>query len=476
MTQKLNISGVLPHLSVSTGNHPFRSESGIGALLSWANKLWMVSYVAHTGTGAGLYSIDQDLNIQKHPQSVSGGTFANRMIHSSSDRIIIGPHLIDEKGKVETISSLKNHRLAAVMEHLSDPENKLYFLTMEGLFLETDLNTFKTKQLFDLNHELGITDSSQIDFKKNPELVPTGKDIEKVPQPHFKAAHTGAGRVVVANNTFGQMDFLGLHRGGRLAEWDGGNWKIIEEKPFNEVAGRRNWNQVVFATGWDRASAILKVLIEDKWQTYRLPKGSHCFEHFWQTEWPRIREVETERYMMDASGILYELSPVPFDNKIWGIKPICSHLRIIPDYCSYKGMLVMAGNQTTPIFDNNLIAGYPESNLWFGKTDDLWNWGRPAGWGGVWWQEQIKADENSDPYLMTGFDKKVLHLTHNQNKTIDFQIEVDFLGTQDWHVYETISVPSKGYIHHEFARGYSAHWVRIKASSDCIGSAYFTYT
>lgn len=32
-----------------------------------------------------------------------------------------------------------------------------------------------------------------------------------------------------------------------------------------------------------------------QWQTYRLPKASHAFDHLWQTEWPRIREVETER-------------------------------------------------------------------------------------------------------------------------------------------------------------------------------------
>ena len=37
-------------------------------------------------------------------------------------------------------------------------------------------------------------------------------------------------------------------------------------------------------------------------QTYRLPKASHTYDHLWTTEWPRIREVETERYLMDMHG------------------------------------------------------------------------------------------------------------------------------------------------------------------------------
>lgn len=57
------------------------------------------------------------------------------------------------------------------------------------------------------------------------------------------------------------------------------------------------------AVGWDKRSAILKVFDggdsgeptqQSGWQTYRLPKASHAYDHLWQTEWPRIREVETE--------------------------------------------------------------------------------------------------------------------------------------------------------------------------------------
>jgi hypothetical protein len=470
-----NVSGIFPHLSVSADLLPDRNECGIGALMPWADRLWMITYVAHVGTGSGLYEIDSNLEMRRHPESVAG-TYANRLIHSQSNSIIIGPHIIDAEGNVRTIDGVKNYRLAATMEHLTDPANKVYFLSMEGPMLEVDLNTFETTVLFDLTEELGIA-------PRYPDATATassndldGHDRTTYPQPHFKAGHTAAGRVVVANNTFSEKDHTGEHNGGRLAEWDGTEWKVIATGGFNEVTGRRNWDEVIFATGWDRASAVLMALIDGEWQRYRLPKASHTFEHFWQTEWPRIREIETERYLMDASGMFYELSPVAFRGRVWGVKPVSSHIRVIPDYCTWKGMLVMGANQTSPGADTNLVTGYPESNLWFGKADDLWQWGKPAGWGGPWWEEQVAGNEPSDPFLMTGFDKKVLHLTQKSDQRVTFTVEVDFLGDGSWARYDTFAVDPQGYTHHEFPDGFSAHWVRVTADVDCTATAYFIYT
>jgi len=452
--QPISISGVIPSLSVKADLTSVRSESGIGALMPWANKLWLVSYVSHkagSGSGTGLYEIDENLTMRKHPESVVG-TYANRMIHAPSNQLIIGPHVIDTESNVRTIKEIQEHRLTATMEHLEDRVNRVYFLTMEGLLLEVDVNTLKAEQLFDLNKELDIPSKT-----------------------HFKGAHTSNSRVVVANNTYDESDFEGTTASGRLAEWDGTKWTILEKKPFNEVTGRGNMGQVIFATGWDRASAILKVFASGDWFTYRLPKASHAFDHYWQTEWPRIREVESERYLMDCHGMFYELSPVAYAGKIWGVRPISTHLRITPDFCSWRGFLVLAGNQVTPIGDSNLLAGEPQAGLWFGKTDDLWQFGKPKGWGGAWWEEPILAGKPSVPYLMTGFDKKVLHLYHDADHTVEFSIEVDFLGNQTWKTYEVIRVTSDGYIHHEFPDGFSAHWVRITANTDCMATAYFIY-
>jgi hypothetical protein len=242
-----------------------------------------------------------------------------------------------------------------------------------------------------------------------------------------------------------------------------------------DCAGRQNLGNVVFATGWDERSVLFHALVDDEWQTYRLPKGSHAFAHAWQTEWMRIREVETEHFLMDIQGLMYELQPMAFEGRIWGVKPICQHLRIIPDFCSFRGLLALGGNQNTANHDNNPVGGQPQSGVWFGITDDLWRWGKPQGWGGLWRRTQVAADTPSDPFLMTGFDKKVLHIKSYGGERPQIVVDVDFLGDGDWSQYEVFNFGTD-YIHHEFPAGFSAHWLRLTATRPATLSAELMYT
>jgi hypothetical protein len=77
---------------------------------------------------------------------------------------------------------------------------------------------------------------------------------------------------------------------------------------------------------------------------------------------------------------------------------------------------------------------------------------------------------------MTGFDKKVLHLTQSSDATVTFRVEVDFLGDGSWVPYQSFTVPPKGYVHHEFPAGYSAHWVRIVPNRATRATATFIYS
>jgi len=74
-----------------------------------------------------------------------------------------------------------------------------------------------------------------------------------------------------------------------------------------------------------------------------------------------------------------------------------------------------------------------------------------------------------------GFDKKVVHLAHDCNQPVSFKIEVDFLGNGGWKEYGTFVIPAKGYVHHEFPDGFSAHWVRVSIDKSCKATAYFIY-
>ncbi len=452
----VNISGVFPQLHVTADLTPIRTEAGIGALMPWADRLWMITYPSNpgSGSGTGLYEITPDLEMIRRPESVVG-TYANRMVHRQTDQIVIGPHVIDADGKVRTIEPLVEHRLTATTEHLYDPKRLVYFLTMEGLLFEVDIESLQCQLLWDVTDELGIPEDAW---------------------PHFKGAHTGAHRVIVANNTYEEDEYLGRRSAGRLGEWDGEMWRLIEEKPFMEVNGRLNLGNAVFATGWDQASAILKVLTEGRWRTFRLPKASQCYDHGWLTEWTRIREVETERFLMDCHGMFYELPAQSYGGDILPIKPVCQHLRIIPDFCTWMGMLVLAGNQGTPNGDMQLQGGQPQANLWLGKTDDLWSFGKPQGWGGPWRRTDVTAGEPSEPFLMTGFEHKCLHLSQVSAGTVDFTIEIDALGDGSFGGHETITVGSGQQRAYVFPDGFSAHWVRLVADSDCVATAQFVYT
>ena len=447
------VGHVFPHMTVMADGVGSDSETGIGALIPWANRLWAVGYVAHIqGSGIGLYEIGEDMSFRKHPASVTG-TFANRMVHWESEQVFIGPHAIDSEGNVRTIETLANHRLTATARHLLAPAEKVYFLTMEGLLFEVDVKTLEATQLFDLVKELRIVGAKE----------------------HFKGAFTAQGRLVVANNTYEEPEFLGERSAGRLAEYDGQGWTILEENPFVEVSGKQNprvgakYGNPLYAVGWDRASVIFRVLVGGEWSRYRLPRGSHSWSHSWNTEWMRVREVQTERYLMDAFGLFYDLPALVYGGKVWGIRPVSSHMRIVPDFVHWRGLLVLAGDQT----DN--AVGQPQSGLWFGDLDELTRFGKPAGWGALWWNDPVEAGETSDPFLMTGFDKKVVHFTQGSDADVTFAVEVDFLGDGTWRTYRSFTVAPGGYVHHEFPSAYSAHWVRVRADQACQASVQLFY-
>lgn len=461
MTQphRTNIGGTFPHLAVKAGHLPGRSETGIGALMPWADRLWFVTYVAHkanTGSGTGLFSVDDGLTITKHPES-RVGTYANRIIHRESNQLIIGPHAIDIEGQVRTFEDLVDVRLTATARHLTDPANKVYFLGMEGEFFEANVHTLEVTRLFDLRKDLGV-DSP----------------------PHFKDAYTDHGRVVIVNNSYYPKDFDRGESDGRLAEWDGKTWTVLARTQFNTVTGRcgGSLGRAIYAVGQDRASALFHVYLpETGWKIYRLPKSTHTQDHAWTTEWPRIREIESERWLMDASGMFYELPAMTYGNAVWGIVPVCRHLRIIGDFCAWNGLIVLAGDQTTPIGDSNPFVGQPQANLRLINSDDLWNMGgAPAGWGGPWWETQVEAGVPSEPFLFTGFREKCLHLSHSDSEgSLQVRIELDISGNGNWQPYREIKT-EKGYTCHVFATGLSAHWVRLVPDQSTTATAQFFYS
>ena len=403
------ISGIYPHLTTygvysqnGAHNKSGHNECGIGAIVPWAGKLWMVNYAPHMPRGSEhkLYSVDPDFKqpLTIHPESV-GGTPAGRMLHAESKQLLIAHYLIDADGHVRVIPPTEMPiRVTAIARHLTDPANLVYYIDMEGSIWEANVHTLAVKQLF-----------------KKP-----------VPGWHGKGGYTSQGRLVVSNN--GELhvgNYSDLLVGGEarneeergvLAEFNGQDWSIVERRQYTEVTGPKgivggsDGNDPLWAIGWDKRSLRLKVLDNGKWHTFLLPKASYCNDasHGWYTEWPRIRQITEGRWMLDMHGMFFDFPPTFAAGKTQGLLPIGSHLRYVPDFCDWNGQLVLATDETS--IQENHLAGQPQSNLWFGSYKDLKTWGPASGYGGPWLQDEVKANTPSDPFLIAGFDRRMLHL------------------------------------------------------------------
>ncbi|MCL4195190.1 MAG: hypothetical protein KJZ87_25865, partial [Thermoguttaceae bacterium] len=134
--EPLQFSGIYPHLA--TFNDASEGECGTGAVVPWADRLWVVSYGPHYPKGSAdkLYEIGDDLKAVIRPESI-GGTPANRMIHRESNQLFIGPYAIDGERNVRAIPyKIMPGRPTANMRHLVDPAGKIYCATMEEGFYE----------------------------------------------------------------------------------------------------------------------------------------------------------------------------------------------------------------------------------------------------------------------------------------------------------------------------------------------------
>jgi len=209
----------------------------------------------------------------------------------------------------------------------------------------------------------------------------------------------------------------------------------------------------------------------------RLPKGDVAFDTPFAAGWPRgSREVESERHLANFHGTFYEVPLITNGSPpAWHqMRPVASHAKQIMDFCSWNGLLVLSGirSDATP-GDHVFIDSQQQAGLWFGGVDDLWKLGKPVGRGGPWLDSTVQADEPSDAYLMTGYDRKTLTLKADRDVRIIVEVDVDH--QTGWHACEMFSVKAGEPISYEFPNTFSAHWIRFIASADCTATAWLKY-
>jgi hypothetical protein len=158
------------------------------------------------------------------------------------------------------------------------------------------------------------------------------------------------------------------------------------------------------------------------------------------------------------------------------VRPIATHNRRIQDYASWRGLLVMTGLEPGAGSAGHIVRS-PDgaAAVWLGAVDDLWSLGKPVGVGGPWRDTAVRAGEVSDPYLLTGYDRKTLTLSHQSAGTVRMEVEIDLTGTGTWVKYAGFEVPPGRPVQHAFPEGFQAYWLRVSVGVATPATAWLVY-
>ena len=459
------------------------NECGTGAVVPWADRLWFITYGPHLPNGSSdkLYELDADFNLTVRPESV-GGTNANRMIHRESNQLFIGNHVIDAQRNVRTIPHKQMFgRETAVARCLTDPENKVYFLTMEEGLYEVDVHSLQAREIY--------TDGNRA---RKPE-----DDV--LPGYHGKGGYTAQGRVVYTNN--GEQSQEAQRDptvpSGCLAEWFGEEkgWHVVRRNQFTEatgpdgIYGGKTGNEVLWSLGWDVKSVLLYVLQDGEWRAFRLPKASHCYDgaHGWNTEWPRIRKINDENDFLATMHGQFWRFPRDFSaTNAAGIRPRSTYLKVIGDFAYWNGSVVFGCDDSakseflnkSPFKSGTAGPGKSNSNLWFVDPDALDGFGPALGRGAVWLREDVAANAPSDPYLFAGYDRKsaAYAFEYAGDAAGEVVLEGDRDGSGTWERIVAIPVRERdnsGWLDLDVATQDSFEWIRVSSTVPLQNATFF---
>ena len=182
---------------------------------------------------------------------------------------------------------------------------------------------------------------------------------------------------------------------------------------------------------------------------------------------PRIvREVSTERDLMNCGGIFYEL-PAKNAGGLSKARALARCPYAVFDYCSFRGMMIISGiSKDAPMRKNPhiIISEDGEFALWAGAIDDVWKLGKPQAKGSPWFDEPVVKDQISEPIIMSGFDKKRIEVKSSNPVKIAVEIDVD--GTGLWVEDRIVEVEPDKTFTMDMRRGNIAYWLRFRAMGE----------
>lgn len=448
------------------------SEHGIGAIIPWADRLYYSTYLATYNDGAGSRVGYIDKNFNDHVVLQTNGIHTARFIHTATNQLLIGPCVIGVDGTLNhTIANLVGVRLSGFAKHIVSPDTMVYAMTMEGKLYEFDVTT-------------GADATLLIDVKAT--LSQT-----KV---HYKACWTYAApfavtdRVIMVSNVQASptpadsgvlvaVDPVGLTASAKsYASWI-------------EIAGHYYPGNggYTFAIGKDAKSALFGVMRTNSAEIYRyrMPQAGKVQDWYICQEWMRIRPVQTERMLMNAYGTWYNVST--WLNHITAgtiaapgienygtagtdypiVEPIARYVDTVTDFCVFNGKFVIGTNNMSPQNGSFPNSGQPSSCIKFGDIEDLYDGGKPTGFGYIWYKEETAAGTNSEPMLIRGYDKKALHIYNAGAATV--AVDVKLVKNSDVYTLTTVSAATNTLVTYLIPEGVGADWLHL-ATADINSS------
>lgn len=460
--------------------------------MAWAGKLWSTTYTSHAlgRSSDKLFAILPDMSLEIRPESV-GGTSACRMIHRESRQLFIASYAIDEEGRVRVVPRDQlPGRLTAVARHLTDPANKVLYLTQEGAVYKVDVHSLAVSELFKKplpgwHYKGAWTAQGRFFVAANGE--------EPAPSPFWKVDYTSAATkfetekltwqflqtpyqpLATPRNT-GQTLWTGISEDiGNLGEWDGKTWRILSRRQHLDISGpgaltgATSDDEPVWALGWDLRSAFIRVRDKSNtWTTFRLPKSSYTADgvHGSNTEWPRICNVGDGPRLIFLHNGLFELPDNFRDGYSANLRHIASTLVTVTDMTQWNGKLVFSQQATSVHGIPFAVPGQPHSNLQFLERSDLPSWGPTEARGGVWVEDKVRANTPSDAILIGEYERRCLHLVNHRDAAITITLETDARGDGHWKKLNTCTLLGKTYAPVILPSDMTAQWLRMKTDAE----------
>ena len=115
------------------------------------------------------------------------------------------------------------------------------------------------------------------------------------------------------------------------------------------------------------------------------------------------------------------------------------------------------------------------TDLYHQGEDEQWKLGKPSGRGGPWKDTAVEAGQPSDAYLIGGYDRRRVSLSHQGEEAVTFTVEVEPVGHGPWMRYQQVSVAPGEIYEHEFPESFQARWIRFETDTDTKATAWLVY-